>query len=175
MRVMGVDPGLTRCGVAIVEGRPGARPGLVAVGVVRTSPDMPHEYRLLRLEEDLTEWYDAYHPETLAIERVFAQHNLHSVTGIAQAAGIAMLIGARHDTPVALHTPSEAKATITGSGRADKKQVATMVARILGLATPPRPADAADAVALAITHLWRGGVQARYTEAAAAAARRRAS
>ncbi|WP_316669107.1 crossover junction endodeoxyribonuclease RuvC [uncultured Propionibacterium sp.] len=169
---MGVDPGLTRCGVAVVEGRPGARPALIAAGVVRTGPDMPHEYRLLRLEEGLTEWYDGYRPEALSIERVFAQHNLHSVTGISQAAGIAMLIGARHATPVELHTPSEAKAAVTGSGHADKKQVGTMVARILGLAEPPRPIDAADAVALAITQLWRGEVENKYAQAVAAARRK---
>ena len=173
MRVMGVDPGLTRCGVAVVEGRPGVRPTLVAVGVVRTSPGRPHEFRLLRLEEGLTAWYDRYRPGTISIERVFAQHNLHSVAGVAQAVGIAMLIGARHDTPVELHSPSEAKAAITGSGQADKKQVGAMVARILGLDGPPRPVDAADAVALAVTQLWRGGVENRYAQAVAA--RRRAS
>lgn len=172
MRVMGVDPGLTRCGVAIVEGRLGARPRLIAVGVVRTDPRLPHEYRLLRLEEGLTEWYEVHRPEAISVERVFAQHNLHTVTGIAQAAGIVMLIGARHDIPVELHTPSEAKAAVTGSGQADKKQVGAMVARILGLAAPPRPVDAADAVALAITQLWRGSVENKYAEAVAAARRR---
>lgn len=172
VRVMGIDPGLTRCGVAVVEGRPGARPALIAVGVVRTPADLAHERRLLALDEGLEEWVSTYAPERIAIERVFAQHNLHSVVGTAQAAGIGMLIGARHHLPVALHTPSEVKAAISGSGRADKAQVGAMVARVLGLAEPPKPADAADAVALAITHIWRGGSTNRYQEAAEAAARR---
>lgn len=171
-RVMGVDPGLTRCGVAIVDGRPGAAPKLVAVGLIRTPADMAHELRLLTISEGLEEWLQAHSPECVAIERVFAQHNLHSVVGTAQAAGLAMVTGARHGLPVALHTPSEVKATISGSGRADKAQVGMMVARVLGLAEPPKPADAADAVAIAITQVWRGSTQNRYAEAVASARRK---
>lgn len=167
MRVMGVDPGLTRCGVGIVDGTPGARPSLVAVGVVRTGACEAHPQRLLGIERGLTEWFDSYRPEVISIESVFAQHNLPTVTGVAQAAGIAMLIGARAGCTVALHTPSEVKAAVTGSGRADKAQVGAMVARILGLAAAPTPADAADALAQAITHLWRGGGQNRYAAAVA--------
>ncbi|MGL4831336.1 MAG: crossover junction endodeoxyribonuclease RuvC [Propionibacteriaceae bacterium] len=167
---MGIDPGLTRCGVGIVEGRPGAKPTLIGVGVIRTPPDLAHERRLLAIDEGLEEWLVQFQPERIAVERVFAQHNLHSVVGTAQAAGIGMLVGARHSLPVALHTPSEVKAAISGSGRADKAQVGAMVARILGLSEPPKPADAADAVALAITQVWRGGTTSRYQEAALAAA-----
>lgn len=169
LRVMGVDPGLTRCGVGIVEGVPGRPPALVAVGVIRTPADLDPALRLLRIETELEEWREAYAPERVAVERVFAQHNLHSVTGTSQAAGIAMLVAARHGIPVALHTPSEVKAAITGSGRADKAQMGAMVARILNLAEPPKPADAADAVALAICHVWRGGTTNKYAEAVAAA------
>ena len=93
----------------------------------------------------------------VAVERVFAQHNVRTVMGTAQAAGVAMLVAARRGLPVALHTPSEVKAAVTGSGRADKAQVATMVTRILGWPSGRRPADAADALALAICHVWRGG------------------
>lgn len=168
---MGVDPGLTRCGVGIVEGQPGRPPRLVGVGVVRTAPDLDPALRLLQIAEGLEQWRAEYAPEVVAVERVFAQHNLHSVTGTAQAAGLAMVMAAQHGVPVALHTPSEVKAAITGSGRADKAQVGAMVARILNLSAPPKPADAADAVALAICHCWRGVSTNRYADAVAKASR----
>lgn len=163
-RVLGVDPGLTRCGVGVVEGVVGKSPALVAVGVVRTPADADLAHRLLALETELDQWVRQYRPDAMAVERVFAQHNLPSVTGTAQAAGIALLVAARHGIPVVLHTPSEVKAAVTGSGRADKAQVGLMVARVLRLAEPPKPADAADAVALAITHLWRGPATNRYAQ-----------
>lgn len=172
MRVLGVDPGLTRCGVGVVEGVMGRPPSLIDCGVVRTPADLDHAKRLLRIEQGLEEWVTRMRPEAIAVERVFAQHNLHSVTGTAQAAGIAMLVAARHGIPVVLHTPSEVKAAITGNGRADKAQVGAMVARICRLDRPPTPADAADAVALAITHVWRGTATNRYAELVAAAAAR---
>ncbi|WP_203566397.1 crossover junction endodeoxyribonuclease RuvC [Aestuariimicrobium ganziense] len=164
VRVLGIDPGLTRCGVGVVEGTVGRPPTLVAVGVIRTTPDLDPAIRLLRIEEGLEEWLTLHRPDRVAVERVFAQHNLHSVTGTAQAAGVAMLVAARRGIPVVTHTPTEVKAAVTGSGRAEKQQVAQMVARVLRLDEPPRPADAADAVALAITHLWRGSATNRYAE-----------
>ena len=158
MRVLGVDPGLTRCGLGVVDGdRPGASPTLVAVDVVRTPSDLDTSRRLLRIEEALDEWLVQHRPDVVCVERVFAQHNVRTVMGTAQASGVVMVAGARRSLPVVLHTPSEVKAAITGSGRADKAQVGAMVTRILGLDSPPRPADAADALALAICHLWRGG------------------
>ncbi|WP_257478636.1 crossover junction endodeoxyribonuclease RuvC [Acidipropionibacterium jensenii] len=165
---MGVDPGLTRCGVAMVEGGYGRPPSLVAVGVIRTPADQDTSRRLLRIHNELEEWCQTYRPDQVAIERVFAQHNRSTVTGTAQACGLAMVVGARHGLPVALHTPSEVKAAISGSGRADKAQVGLMVARVLHLAAPPRPADAADAVALAICQMWRGAADQRLADAAAA-------
>ena len=170
MRVLGVDPGLTRCGIGVVDGAPGAPLVFVAAGVVRTAPDAPHELRLLQIDQGIEEWIELYRPDAIAVERVFAKHNLESVTGTTQAAGLAMLAAARHKLPVALHTPSEVKAAITGSGTAGKQQVGNMVARVLRLAEAPSPADAADAVALAICHVWRGAAANRYAEAAARAA-----
>ena len=170
MRVLGVDPGLTRCGVGVVEGTVGRRPTFIDCGVVRTPADLDHALRLLRIEQGLQEWVTRMRPDAMAVERVFAQQNLHTVTGTTQAAGIAMLVAARHGIPVVTHTPSEVKAAITGSGRADKAQVGAMVARLCGLDAPPTPADAADAVALAITHIWRGTATNRYAELSAAAA-----
>lgn len=167
MRVMGVDPGLTRCGVGIVDGQPGTRPQFVAVGVIRTDPDMAHALRLVAIDDGLREWFDQYRPDAISIERVFAQHNLNTVTGVSQVAGIAMMLGARHKIEVALHTPSEVKSAVTGSGRADKAQVGMMVSQVLHLREAPHPADAADALALAVTHLWRGDAKKRYAQAAA--------
>ncbi|MBT2214022.1 MULTISPECIES: crossover junction endodeoxyribonuclease RuvC [Actinomadura] len=161
MRVMGVDPGLTRCGVGVVEGAPGRRLHLVHVSVVRTDPGEDHALRLLGIERGVEALMDELAPEAVAVERVFSQHNVRTVMGTAQAAGIAMLAAARRGLPVALHTPSEAKAAVTGNGRADKAQVTRMVTRLLNLETAPRPADAADALALAICHVWRGGAQQR--------------
>lgn len=173
MRVLGIDPGLTRCGVGVVESGVGNRVILVDVGVVRTSPELDHAHRLLQIEIGLEQWIDAFNPDSIAVERVFAQHNLESVMGTAQAAGIAMLLAARREIPVQLHTPTEVKAAVTGSGRAGKEQVGAMVARILNISAAPKPADAADALALAICHLWRGGSVNAYAAAASRVDERR--
>ena len=161
MRVLGIDPGLTRCGLGVVEGSAGRPLTLVAVGVVRTSADVHVAGRLVEIERGIEEWLDEHQPDAVAVERVFAQHNVRTVMGTAQASGIALVAAARRGLPVALHTPSEVKAAVSGSGRADKAQVAAMVTRLLRLTETPRPADATDALALAITHIWRGGAQAR--------------
>jgi len=166
VRVLGVDPGLTRCGVGVVDGRPG-RAALVAVGVIRTPADADLGPRLVELERHLEAWLDLHEPDAVAVERVFAQHNVRTVMGTAQAAALAVLAAARAGVPVALHTPSEVKAAVTGSGRADKAQVTTMVTRLLRLPDRPRPADAADALALAICQVWRGAARARLTAALA--------
>ncbi len=154
-RVLGVDPGLTRCGLGVVDGVPGRPPKLVAVGVVRTGADEDIAARLLAIETEIERWLDEHKPDTVAVERVFSQHNVRTVMGTAQAGAVAIVCAARRGLPVALHTPSEVKAAVTGNGRADKDQVATMVTRLLRLTERPSPADAADALALAICHLWR--------------------
>ena len=161
MRVLGIDPGLTRCGLGVVEGSVGRPLTLVDVNVIRTSADQPVAHRLVTIEKGIDAWLDEHRPDAVAVERVFAQHNLRTVMGTAQASGIALLVAARRGLPVALHTPSEVKAAVSGSGRADKAQVGAMVTRLLRLTETPKPADAADALALAITHIWRGGAQAR--------------
>jgi len=171
--VLGVDPGLTRCGLGVVSGRPG-RAEFVEAGVIRTPAGLATPQRLLQIEATLEEWVERLRPDAVAVEQVFAQHNLWTVIGTAQAAGVALLVAARHGLPAATHTPSEVKAAITGSGRADKAQVGLMVTRILHLTEAPRPADAADAVALAICHLWRGHADARLAERVEAERRRQA-
>jgi len=172
IRVLGVDPGLTRCGVGVVEGAPGRALTMVRVGVIKTSADEDIAARLLAIETQVEAWLDAARPDAVAVERVFSQQNVRTVMGTAQAGAVAIVCAARRGLPVALHTPSEVKAAVTGNGRADKNQVAVMVTRLLRLAQAPTPADAADALALAICHVWRGGAQARIAEALAAAARR---
>ena len=172
MRVLGVDPGLTRCGIGVVEGEPGRRLALVATGVITTPAGDEIGARLLAVEEQIERWLTEHRPDAVAVERVFSQHNVRTVMGTAQAGAVAIVCAARRGLPVALHTPSEVKAAVTGSGRADKAQVTQMVTRLLALTDPPRPADAADALALAICHLWRGGAQRRLAAAVAAAAPR---
>ena len=169
MRVLGVDPGLTRCGLGVVDGEPGRPLSLVAVEVVHTPTGMPLGERLVMIERALDGWIARHEPAAVAVERVFSQQNVRTVMGTAQASGVAVLAAARRGLPVALHTPSEVKAAVTGSGRADKAQVAAMVTRLLKLDVRPRPADASDALALAICQVWRGSAQARLDAAAAAA------
>jgi crossover junction endodeoxyribonuclease RuvC len=171
MRVLGVDPGLTRCGLGVIDGAPGRAPTLVAADVLRTPAGDDIAARLLALEAGIEEWLTAHQPDAMAVERVFSQHNVRTVMGTAQAGAVAIVCAARRGLPVALHTPSEVKAAVTGSGRAGKDQVTAMVMRLLRLDAPPRPADTADALALAICHLWRGGMQRRLAAAAGAGGR----
>src|SRR5499427_10703770 len=168
IRVLGVDPGLTRCGVGVVEGAPGRALTMVRVGVIRTSAGEDIAARLLAIETEIEAWLDACRPDAVAVERVFSQQNVRTVMGTAQAGAIAIVCAARRGLPVGLHTPSEVKASVTGSGRAGKEQITAMVTRLLRMDGPPRPADTADALALAICHLWRGGMQRRLAAAAAA-------
>ncbi|MDX3134944.1 crossover junction endodeoxyribonuclease RuvC [Streptomyces europaeiscabiei] len=167
MRVLGVDPGLTRCGVGVVQGVAGRPLTMLGVGVVRTPADAELGLRLVAIEQGIEQWLDEHRPEFVAVERVFSQHNVRTVMGTAQASAVAMLCAARRGIPVALHTPSEVKAAVTGSGRADKAQVGAMVTRLLRLDAPPKPADAADALALAICHIWRAPAQNRLQQAVA--------
>ena len=160
MRVLGVDPGLTRCGIGVVE-RIGQKLSLVDLGVIRTPKESELAARLLELDGELTLWIKRARPDVIAIERVFSQLNVKTAMATGQAAGVAILLAAKSGLPIALHTPSEVKAAVTGSGRADKKQVATMVKRILDLQEMPKPVDTTDALALAICHHWRGTGNAR--------------
>jgi crossover junction endodeoxyribonuclease RuvC len=168
MRVLGIDPGLTRCGLGVVEGSVGRPLRMVDVGVSRTPTDLDVAERLRLIDRDVEQWLERHRPDVVAVERVFSQHNVRTVMGTAQVSGVVMAGAARRGVPVVLHTPSEVKAAVTGSGRADKAQVGAMVTRVLRLSEAPRPADAADALALAICHVWRGGAQDRLAAALAA-------
>ncbi len=171
MRVLGVDPGLTRCGIGVVDGAPGRPLTLVHVEVVRTPADGPYGDRLVAQADAIVAAITAHRPDVVAVERVFSQHNVRTVMGTAQVAGLAIVAATRAGLPVALHTPSEVKAAVTGSGVADKAQIGAMVTRLLRLADTPRPADAADALALAICQVWRGSAQTKLTDALARVAR----
>lgn len=187
LRVLGVDPGLTRCGIGVVDSAGSRRATLVSAGVVRSRPDDGIDARLLAISRGLRAAIEEHAPDVVAVERVFSQNNTSTVMGTAQVSGIAILLAAERRIPIAMHTPSEVKAAVTGYGRADKKQIQTMLVKLLGLDAPPKPADAADAVAIALTQLWRGpgpvsldstggartSAQARWAEAEAAARRAR--
>lgn len=156
MRVLGIDPGLTRCGIGVVERARNAKLSLVDCGVIQTASNDPLELRLLNLEEELNRWIKNVKPDVIAVERVFSQLNVRTAMATGQAAGVALLIAAKSGLPIAMHTPTEVKAAVSGSGRADKKQVAAMVTKILNLKEAPKPVDTTDALALAICHHWRG-------------------
>ena len=164
-RVLGVDPGLTRCGVAVIDGAPGSKVRLRHIGVLRTDPSVAIERRLMALEIGLEAIVAEHAPDVIAVERVFSQHNVRTAMATAQAAAVALLIAARRGIDVAMHTPTEVKAAVTGSGRADKSQVTAMVTRVLGLTESPKPADAADAAAIAICQAWRGEALSRIEQA----------
>ncbi|MDR3106857.1 MAG: crossover junction endodeoxyribonuclease RuvC [Bifidobacteriaceae bacterium] len=184
MRVLGVDPGLTRCGLGVVDSRSGRQVALVDFGIATSPADDTVDRRLLAIADAIGQWIDRFSPDAVAVERVFAQRNAYTVSGTMQASGVAMVEAARRGVEVALHTPTEVKAAVTGNGDAPKEQITRMVTRLLGLAAPPRPADAADALALAICHVWRPSTlsptgqaatpaQKAWVEAARAARRRR--
>ena len=166
MRVLGVDPGLTRCGLGVVEGRRGGRLRMVAVDVARTSADTLPEQRLLSVSRRIEDWIETYDPDAVAVERIFARSDVSTIMGTVQASGVALVAAARAGIEVGQHTPSEVKAAVCGNGRAGKEQVTSMVVRILSLSAEPRPADAADALALAIAQIWRGGGERQLAAAA---------
>src|SRR5699024_984128 len=167
MRVLGVDPGLTRCGIGVVDALGGRRARLVHAGVLRSGSEDPLDRRLLAIARGLRAVLEDFAPDAVAVERVFSQNNISTVMGTAQVSGIALLEAAERGIPTALHTPSEVKAAVTGSGRADKKQIQTMLIRLLGLDAAPQPADASDAVAIALTSCGADRARWRWTPPAA--------
>ena len=155
-RILGVDPGLTRCGVGVIDLAAGRRVSLVSVAVFRTAPTDELSARIGTIGAQIEALILEQKPDVIALERVYADVNVRSVMGTAQISGVVLMLAHKHGLPIALHTPTEVKAAVTGSGRADKAQVGTMVAKILGLTEVPKPADAADSLAIAICHAWRG-------------------
>lgn len=168
--VLGVDPGLTRCGVGAVTG-PAHRPGLVAARCIRTPVDLPVEQRLARLRDELEAIVVELRPTAFAVERVLFSGNARTAMATGQAAGVALLVAAEHGLSVTAYSPNEVKATVAGDGRADKDAVARLVAAQLRLERPPRPVDVTDALAVAITHLAHARGQAPGLAATAARTR----
>lgn len=156
MRILGVDPGLTRCGVGIIDVAANRQLTMVHTGVIRTAMELELPTRLMQLQEQLESMVEEFAPDHIAIERVFSQHNVRTAMSTAQASAIAMVIAAKRNLPVHMYTPTEVKASVSGSGRANKEQVTAMVTRLLRLEVAPHPADAADALALAMCHAWKG-------------------
>jgi crossover junction endodeoxyribonuclease RuvC len=158
--VLGIDPGVSRCGYGAVA-REGGSLRAVACGVIRTPPSDPLPDRLVSLADELTALLAQVRPSSLAVERVLFQANVRTAMSVGQASGLALAAAARMGVPVAQYSPNEVKLAVTGDGRADKAGVQTMVTRLLGLREVPKPADAADALALACCHLWRVPLMAR--------------
>lgn len=156
MRVLGVDPGLSRCGIGVVDG-PSRRPVAVRVGVVRTPPHEPVAQRLHALFDEISAVIAETGPDAVAVERVFFNNNVRTAMSVGQAAGIVLLCAAQAGVDVIEYTPTQVKAAVAGTGDADKEQVGFMVRTLLRLPEVPRPADAADALALALCHLQSGG------------------
>lgn len=153
MFVLGIDPGLSRCGYAVVEARGRNRSRAVALGVIRTSPSTEIPQRLAELQHELRSLMEEYRPVVVSVERLFFQNNVRTAVGVAQASGIALAEAAARGAAVVQYSPSAVKSVVAGDGRADKAQVQAMVQMLLGLPEPPKPADAADAAALALCHL----------------------
>jgi crossover junction endodeoxyribonuclease RuvC len=152
--VLGIDPGVSRCGYGAVI-RDHGRLRAIACGVIRTSPADPLPERLLALDDELRALVAQLRPSALAVERVLFQANVRTAMSVGQASGLALVVAAREGIPVTQYSPNEVKLAVTGDGRADKLAVQTMITRLLTLREIPRPADAADALALACCHHGR--------------------
>lgn len=152
MFVLGVDPGLSRCGYCVLDTRAGRRPTAVALGVIRTDIDASVPARLADLLSDVRSLMDEFQPDHLAVERVLFQVNVRTAMAVGQASGVVMAEAASRSMAVTEYSPNQVKEAVTGSGSADKYQVQEMVRRLLGLATAPSPFDAADAAAVALCH-----------------------
>ncbi|WP_281289260.1 crossover junction endodeoxyribonuclease RuvC [Nesterenkonia populi] len=164
--MLGVDPGLTRCGFAVIEMQPNRTGASVHVQVTATKAEEDLSHRILAIQRAAEELLESYAPDVVAVERVFASSNAPTAMATAQATGVVIAAAAARDIPVAWHTPSEVKAAVTDDGTADKDAVARMVRRILGLPGLPKPVDATDAYAVAICHAWRSGIGAVYSMSA---------
>jgi crossover junction endodeoxyribonuclease RuvC len=163
--VMGVDPGLSRCGYGVVR-RAGGRLTAEACGVLHTDPAAPLPERLATLQAELEAFLDEVRPAALAVERILFQANVRTAISVGQASGLALAAAARGGVPVTHYSPNEVKLAVTSNGAAGKAQVQAMVTRLLGLAEAPTP-DAADALALAVCHLWRAPLRAGVARAIA--------
>ncbi len=169
-RVLGIDPGLSRCGYACLE-VVGRTVTAIAIGVITTPPGDPLPNRLAELKRELATLMDELQPTAVAVEHVFFQVNVRTAMSVGQASGLALAEAAARGCIVAQYTPNQVKQAVAGHGGAGKDQVAKMVQVRLGLSTPPKPADAADAAALALCHLAMAPIRARVAAAVSASSR----
>lgn len=153
MRLLGIDPGTAIVGYGVVDVDPDYRCRMVACGVIRTSSEQPMPERLCTIYDDLRELLSLYQPSTVVVEKLFAFRNVTTVISVAQARGVILLAAQAAGCRIAEYTPMEVKLTITGYGRAQKPEVQEMVRDLLDLAVIPKPDDAADALAFALTHV----------------------
>ncbi len=165
MFVLGIDPGLSRCGYACLEARSAVSVRAVAIGVITTPPSSPLPQRLAELHGELASLIAELKPSVVAVEHVFFQVNVRTAMSVGQASGLALALASAAGCEVVQYTPNQVKLAVTGWGGADKAQVQQMVQSRLGLSEPPRPADAADAAALALCYLAMAPLQARIAAA----------
>jgi crossover junction endodeoxyribonuclease RuvC len=156
MRILGIDPGLATIGWGVIESN-GSKHKPIAYGAIETHPKLPVEKRLSQIYDDLARIIDLYHPESVAVEELFFNTNITTGIRVAEARGVILLCAEQKNIPISEYTPLQVKQSVVGYGRADKKQVITMVTLLLSLAKPPRPDDTADALAIAICHAHCGG------------------
>lgn len=152
MFVLGIDPGVSRCGYAVIKAR-ARKPQAIAIGVIRTSPEDPMPNRLAELQNEFRDLFDEFQPAALSIERVFFQHNVRTAMSVGQASGLVMAEAASRGVLVADYSPNEVKLAVAGHGSADKTAIAHMVKILLDLPMVPSPPDAADAAAVALCHI----------------------
>lgn len=158
MFVLGIDPGLSITGYGLVEGS--HTPRAHRAGVIRTDPDLTTPRRLADLHRGLTDVIAETTPEVIALETVFTNRNLKTAISVGRASGVALLTAAEAGIPVFEYVPTAIKSAVTGDGSANKRQVQEMVTRLLRLKEPPKPADAADALAIALCHLRAAPLEA---------------
>ena len=163
--ILGIDPGLTRCGYAVLEVRGATQITMRALGVLRTRPDQALPQRLAEIGSEIEELLDEYHPSVVAVEHIFFQSNVRTAMSVGQVSGLALSAAARRGLQVEQYTPNQVKLAITGWGGADKAQVQKMVKQRLGLNTIPNPADAADAAAIALCHIASSSLAKKIGEA----------
>ncbi|MEY3414325.1 MAG: crossover junction endodeoxyribonuclease RuvC [Actinomycetota bacterium] len=163
--VLGIDPGLTRCGYAVIEVQGATQITMRALGVLRTSPDQGLPQRLAEISKEIEELLDEYQPSVVAVEHIFFQSNVRTAMSVGQVSGLALSAAARRGLQVEQYTPNQVKLAITGWGGADKAQVQKMVKQRLGLNAIPKPADAADAAAIALCHIASSSLAKKISEA----------
>lgn len=152
-RVLGIDPGLTRCGYAVLDSSGPRSVTAVSLGVITTSPQMDVPERLAVLHAEIVSLLEEFSPQDVAVEKVFFQVNVRTAMSVGQASGLALAAASAFGCTVGQYSPNQVKDAVTGWGGANKEQVQKMVQARLGLSAPPQPADAADAAALALCHL----------------------